>query len=442
MPRAGSVTGQMRRTLGAMGWDLPLFATATALDQGGRLALNLIAAVVLGPETFGTWVILTLLLQYAVFLNLGVTNGAGREIPRLLGSGRPAEAAHIEDVAAFGVGLTGVGGAIVLTGVAAVMTDGLDPATLVLFAVAVLLQHLFLLEQVLFRSRLRFRPASVQLAAQGAAVLIVGVLLLAAGFGIAGLLIARVTVVVVALASAGRTLERVPRPRADWAQLRSLMRVGAPLLAAGILVILLVTVDRWVVLAVLGSAALGVYGLVGLAASSLVLVPTMISQQYYPRLAFASGEGATGRTLLHMTRGQALVAGSLTSIAAVLVGLAAWFVIPAFLPDYAEAVGPILVVLVGMVAFSAGSAYGNLLNLVDRQRRYLSIQGTVLVLDVALGIVLVVGGAGLLGAAVGSAVAMVAYAVLLHLATRSLAHETAIIHGTEPGKDPDVPAPA
>jgi O-antigen/teichoic acid export membrane protein len=200
MPRAGSVTGQMRRTLGAMGWDLPLFATATALDQGGRLALNLIAAVVLGPETFGTWVILTLLLQYAVFLNLGVTNGAGREIPRLLGSSRPAEAAHIEDVAAFGVGLTGVGGAIVLTGVAAVMTDGLDPATLVLFAVAVLLQHLFLLEQVLFRSRLRFRPASVQLAAQGAAVLIVGVLLLAAGFGIAGLLIARVTVVVVALA--------------------------------------------------------------------------------------------------------------------------------------------------------------------------------------------------------------------------------------------------
>jgi O-antigen/teichoic acid export membrane protein len=196
------------------------------------------------------------------------------------------------------------------------------------------------------------------------------------------------------------------------------------------------------VLAVLGAAALGVYGLVGLAASSLVLVPTMISQQYYPRLAYASGEGATGSALLHMTRGQALVAGSLTAVAAVLVGLVAWFIIPAFLPEYVDAVVPILVILVGMVAFSFGSAYGNLLNLVDRQRRYLIIQGAVLALDIGLGVALVVGGAGLLGAALGSATAMLAYAVLLHLATRSIARATTPIHGTEPGSDPDVPAPA
>ena len=77
MPRASSVSGQMRRTLGTMGWDLPLFATATAMDQGGRLVLNLVAAVVLGPALFGTWVILALLLQYA-----GLT-----EVLRLAGGG-------------------------------------------------------------------------------------------------------------------------------------------------------------------------------------------------------------------------------------------------------------------------------------------------------------------------------------------------------------------
>ncbi len=417
MPTTRFATHGLRRTVATAGWDLPLFAGATALDQGGRLVLNLVAAAVLGPVDFGAWVALSLLLQYAVFLTLGIPNGAGREIPRALGAGDAARADDTEDIATGGIIATGLLAAVVTLVVAplAVGDDGIGASTLILLAVAVFLQQGFLLEQVLFRSRLRFRPASVQLAVQGVAGAVVGVTLLLAGWGIDGLLLARVAVVLVALAMAGRTLARRPRPRWDAARLRALMAIGLPLLAAGILLVLLVTVDRWVVLALLGQEALGIYGLVGLAASSLLLVPTMISQQFYPRLAFAHGEGRDAATLLRMARGQGLLAGMLAGLGALAIAVASWFGIPIFLPAYIEAIGPILVVLVGMVAYSTGSAYGNLLSLWDRQRYHLAIQAVVLAMAVALGIGLVGLGWGIMGPAVATASAMVAYAILLHL---------------------------
>jgi O-antigen/teichoic acid export membrane protein len=132
-------------------------------------------------------------------------------------------------------------------------------------------------------------------------------------------------------------------------------------------------------------------------------------------LAFAHGEGRDGATLLRMARGQGLLAGTLTGLAALAVGAASWFGIPVALPAYSDARGPILVVLVGMVVYSTGSAYGNLLSLLDRQRYHLAIQAVVLTLAVVLGIGLVTLGWGIMGPAVATASAMVAYAILLHL---------------------------
>jgi O-antigen/teichoic acid export membrane protein len=430
-----------RHTVSVLGWDLPLFASATAVDQGGRLAVNLVAAGLLGPVAFGTWVALSLLLQYTPALGLGIANGVGREVPRLLGTGDEAAADHVEDVAAFGVLSTSLLAGLGAVAIAPLLVAGIGAETVVLVGVAAVAQSVFLFGQVLFRSRLRFRAASLQLAAQGIVGAVIGIVLLAAGLGVDGILLARVSVVGVAIAMAGRTLARVPRPRADLEMLGRLVAVGFPLMAAGILLLLLVTIDRWIVLAVLGQEALGVYGLVGLAASSLVLVPTIISQQYYPRLGFARGEGADGATLLRMARGQGLLAAGLAATGAAIVVLTAWLVIPRFLPEYGAALPAIPVILAGMVAYSAGSAYGNLLNLVDRSRRYLAIQVVVLASDIALCLILVSTELGILGAALGSALSMSAYAVLLHLASLEVARLPGVATPARTTDD-DVPAPA
>jgi O-antigen/teichoic acid export membrane protein len=195
-----------------------------------------------------------------------------------------------------------------------------------------------------------------------------------------------------------------------------LIRVGGPMLIAGILVVLLVTVDRWIVLLTLGDEAVGQYGLVGLVVSTLVLVPNLVSQLRYPRLAFARGEGQSPEALGGLARSQGLLAGTLTALAAVAAALAAVIGIPLLLPAYEPAVQPIIIALVGVTSYAFASGFGNLLNLLDRQRRYLQVQLAALLINVGLAVALVRAGFGLNGVALASAIGLASYALLLRTA--------------------------
>jgi O-antigen/teichoic acid export membrane protein len=139
----------------------------------------------------------------------------------------------------------------------------------------------------------------------------------------------------------------------------------------------------------------------------------LISQQFFPRLAHARGAGAGGRELHRLAAQQGALAGGLTALAAGALALGTITLVPRFLPAYSDAVGPMLIVLVGLVALAGASAYGNLLNLLDQQRTYLAIQVAALVVDVGSAVLLVAAGFGLVGVASASSGALVFYALLL-----------------------------
>ncbi len=422
-PRARS---GVRSAAAILGWDLPVFAIATFTDQGGRLLLSLVAAAILGPARFGEWVVLALIIQYASFGSAGVPQGAGREIPRLLGAGNEAGAARIEDHAAAGSLVSGIAvGALSLILVPLLLggPGTVPPTTYALLAICVVLQQLFLLEQVLLRSRLRFRHASAQLVAQGVVAPIAGIGLLVLGWGVDGLLVSRAIVLGVALVAGTRTLARVPQPAWDGRAIRILARIGLPLVAAGTLFLVLVTIDRSIVAALLGREAAGWYGIVGLALSGLLIFPVLISQQFYPRLAGARGAGVAPSELLRLARQQGLLAGVVTGVAAVLAAIAAMTILPIVLPAYVPAVRPIVIVSVGVAVFAFASGDGNLLNLLDRQRHYLSIQAATLVLDVAAAVVLIRLGFGIDGVAAATATAMALYGLVLHVAAARAASD-------------------
>jgi len=397
--------------------DLVPFAVGTAVDQGGRLALNLVAASVLGPATFGTWVILSMVIQYSNFASLGVPQGTGREVPRLLGARRPEAAARVEDVSTAAT--ISIAAAVALACIAVPMLvidpspSGLGSPSFVLLAIVVGFQQLIGLEQVLFRSRLRFRAAAVQLGAQGLVALAAGALMLRAGAGIDSLLAARVAVALVAVALVSHTLARVPRPKWNWSLTKELISIGAPMLLAGALVVAIVTIDRWIVLIAFGQEAVGIYGLVGVVVSSLILLPNLVSQQHLPRMAFAHGEGVTGSGLQAMAHEQGVMAGGLVVPAAIAGGIAVMVGIPLLLPDYQDAVVPIEIVLVGVSVYSFSSGYGNLHVLLDERQRYVVIQVAALFMNVSVALVLIALGFGLIGVATASTVGLVAYGLML-----------------------------
>ena len=397
------------------------FFGGTFVYQSGRLALNLLAAKVLGPEIFGEWVLISLLVVYLTATGLGVTNGAGHQIPFHAGAGDLPTAKRMASTAA-GASLFGAAAAAALAvGLCALFLVDPQPTVLALAGAAAALQHPFLLQQVLFRSWFAFERAAVQLAGLGGVVLLAGVALLR--YGLVGLLAAQIITYLAAAVAGLWLLPYRPWPVLDLRGSRVLAAIGFPIMLAGLLYGLLTTIDRWLVACFLTREDVGYYGLVGIVLSGLLLIPQLLSQQFYPRMSFAWGGGSSRIELMKMAHRQGVIAGLMVGSFTILIVATAWLLVPSLLAAYKPSLIPLTIASVGVVAYAFGSGYGNLLNTVGAHRRFLSIQAIAVGASVALGVALLALGLGLPAVGGSSAAGMILYTVLAYrAATASAIH--------------------
>ena len=82
-------------------------------------------------------------------------------------------------------------------------------------------------------------------------------------------------------------------------------RMGFPIMLVGLLGSLYYTADRWIAAGSLTAADAGSYGLASLVASAAFLVPMVIAQQQYPRLANLYGKGVGSVVLIALRNGKA-----------------------------------------------------------------------------------------------------------------------------------------
>ena len=406
-----------RSTTDLLGSDLRSFGLANLALQAGRMALNLVAAGWLGPIQLGTWVLVSSVIQYSSFASLGIINGAAREIPQALGAGDPKAARRFEDVATGGALTTGLLAGIFATVLTPYLfgpeVDGL------LVGLAVVSTQWFFLQQVLFRGNLRFREAAGQVWISAVGTPVVGIPLLR--FGIDGLVAARVAVNAIVIAVAARRLDRTPRPRLDGPILRRLISVGAPVMFAGLVFTMLITLDRWLVDILLGRAAVGQYGIVSLAVGTLLVVPTFLAQQFYPRISQERGAGATGVQLLGFAMRFGVLAGAGTAALGAAGSIVAIVGIPIFLPAYEPAIVPLVIAVVAVSIYSAFSGLGYVLNLTGRQRILVATQAGALVADLLLSVLFVSIGLGLLSFSLALVVTFSLQGLVLVIAARHAA---------------------
>ncbi|MCI0582969.1 MAG: oligosaccharide flippase family protein [Chloroflexi bacterium] len=390
------------------------FGASVGVYQGARFIVSMVAAAQLGPTTFGAWVILTLVLVYASLLTIGIPNGAGLEIPVRLGAGDAGSADEAEEAA---MAATLAGGALAAIAVGAFVAwylgTGAGDRWLVagLLGLSAFAQQLVLTFQMLFRSRQAFDAAAAQFLVGGVVLASSGLLLVR--FGLVGLATSLLLGQGATIVASLLLLPRRPGPRWDPTLARRLTRIGLPLLLAGFGYIVLTTIDRWLVVVFLGQRALGVYGLVGLVEAALLLAVSIVSQQEYPKMAHRLGGGADHKELLRLARGQGFTAALLSGAGALAANLLAWLVVPALAPAYREALVPMAIVSVGVVAYGAASGYGNLLNTVGRQREYLAVQVGAIAAATALMTAALVLDLGLTGVAAAVAAVLSGYALVL-----------------------------
>jgi O-antigen/teichoic acid export membrane protein len=137
-----------------------------------------------------------------------------------------------------------------------------------------------------------------------------------------------------------------------------------------------------------GSAAAGVYGIVGRAIDLLWYVPTAVNVDLFPRIVGAEAleSGATSRRADRA----ATVVGAITLTGAVIGVLLAPVVVETFFgAEFTEAANWIRIVLPGAVALSVGKVYGQELIARDKPEINTGISVVALVVAVVLGILLI-----------------------------------------------------
>lgn len=413
------VTGLAER--GSVGFgarEIGVFGASTIAYQGARFLFSIAAATVLTPADFSGWAMALALLVYAPALLFGINNGMAREVPVAIGASRPEAADRTVGVTSA---LTGLVVALVMA--SALLIAALAPGWSVnITAVAVLVSGTIVygVQQFILRSRLRFGAASLQQGTFG--VLMVAAAIFLASQGTADFAAAATLYggPLVAAIIVGFVVDRKPVSlRLDIDEARRLASVGLPIMLAGLVFSLLVTLDRWIAVNLLGPEQAAPYALASLMAAAMLVAPTVVSQQTYPRMAIARGRGAGTVELLAMARTQGVLAAALLAPVAVALSGFAMLGVPLLLPHYEAAIPSVVLLTLGFIVLGYLTGYGNYLNVVGAQWRYLGAQ----LAGVVLAFLLTLAGGmafGLSGIAAGMALSHIAYGALLRaVATRT-----------------------
>jgi O-antigen/teichoic acid export membrane protein len=385
------------------------FGGSTFLLQASRVGSGLIVAAMLGPVTWGTWYVLNLVIAYGSLTHLGALNGMNREVPSALGRGDEASATAVRRNA-LGLTLVGTGTAsILLLAYAATAPSVVGVADMTLMLILLWATQAYSFVSTSLKSTTHFNALS-KLQAMSSALYPLLTIVGAAVYGLPGFIVGQVLVFAAVCLIAWRGSSVEFSARFDLRHVRSLVRIGFPIMLVGLVYALFTTVDRWVVMAFLGTEALGHYSLAIMAFGAVGLLPQVVAQQYYPRVAHAwAAHGDTGELRLLATRIRNMTLLTSVPVTAILV-----LVLPpavlAFLPAYSPGVPALLITIFVPIVGAFGQGYGGVLHMLDRQVWLLFAIVAAAAVNLAVSVALI-GAYGLAGVAMGSLIAFFFYSM-------------------------------
>ena len=196
--------------------------------------------------------------------------------------------------------------------------------------------------------------------------------------------------------------------------LQRLLGTGFPIYIVGLVFILLTSVDRMIVLAFLGTEKLGIYTLASIAMAVLMMVPALVSNVMYPKLAEHYGATREISALVPMVKRVVRLNLLLVlPIAAVFLLVFYFHIVPVYLDAYLEGRNAMAIIMIAAIFLPLGSGFGDIFNVVGMQRIYLGNAVAGLLVNVCIGVLLVSrNGMGLEGAAIGTVAGLAVFTLL------------------------------
>jgi O-antigen/teichoic acid export membrane protein len=367
----------------------------TVIVSGSRYVIlglgmlrNLWMARLLGPDSYGYWVLFLVVLQYADQVHIGLRHAGDCELPIQRGRGDEQGARHTSNVIlttnmGFAVlaMLLAVAGGVMLLGTETPIR-GYDPAMLgtglIATGIIILTDQFGRFHMMVLRAQKRFMLSS---SAETFAELLRTGFVIGLGwiYGLHGGLVAYIIASAAMALYLQFTSDGMYRPHWHAARTRALLGIGFPLFLTSLAGLLIISCDRVVGWLVLRGEAYSLYGF----ATTIMLLPVFASHGLrdvlFPTFGERFGKGGSPRALYPIyLRALHLVAfATPLLVASVLYG--GEFVVRLALPAYASAIPIMEVLSYGITFMSIASLPVAVLMITGRGWLSLALEGFAIV---------------------------------------------------------------
>jgi O-antigen/teichoic acid export membrane protein len=333
--------------------------TSYVLLMGLAVVFSFLRSIVfgagLGPEQMGYYAVATSVASYGVFLQVGLMNGLNRELPVRLGAGDHKIVANlIGETTTAVVGAQCIGFMLYLLVIALVPFE--NPTMKEAFVFGGLLALSMPLLQMVYL-RLRASQRIVEFSALQATV---ALLTVALGYytipplGYRGPILVIILINVVGYATMTVSwLERANYRYFNRKDVAYLIRIGAPLMLAGIVATLVIGMDRLFMIKYGTPADVGIYQVASMPITFGVLVSGIVGQYFGPKLLFGYGEDKDLGVVYRKALAASLGLIALMMLASPMVTPVARFVFTRWLPEYVDGLPFVLVFYVSGVLIAA-----------------------------------------------------------------------------------------
>ena len=367
--------------------------------------LTIVGAKTSGPKEWGIITLLLLISTYSSIFTFGINNGLGILLPYKLGRKKIADAKENQSVAFTSLILS------------------LFPIGLIQYLYIFLSSHDIILWFLLFGYTISFQILTyfkVKLRSYeyfGLFSLAYIVQSLSISFGVLGLIKGYNYLIVTSIANFLTAIFIwIQLPRSIYFELKfkssyKLIKRGFPIMLAGIIGELLLSVDRILISIFFDDLQLGYYGFSANLFKGIRVIGIAISMIALPLIvkAFATKNYSA---MLRYAKNQQWISALVMALSSLLLALFTYHFIPRFLPEYEKALVPgfILMVVASILPFGF---YPNILNTIGKQKVYLSAQVFGIIMNLIFSSIFISLGYGINGVATGSCFAMFCYIMLL-----------------------------
>lgn len=394
------------------------YSFALYLRMFFRLLSGFVVARILGPELYGLRNAFSLALEYDLYGNLGTFDALSREVPIAHGTNDHLRAQQIEQ--------TVFGANIIYSGIAAVLLLGAALYLRIMNYQAVYVDFVLFLGLLLITNKLKYfyeakLPVDKEVLLLSQAEMFHGFasamlcVLFVLWWGFRGLLLGLLCADLCCLWFIIGSTKNVPKINVSMPLLWELIKIGFPMMIVLLLLMMLSSIDRVIILAMISQEALGYYAIAAVATGIIVSIPTAINDVIAPRLMEQFGKTRDVTDIRKFLIDPTVVTAYIVPLILAALFFGIHLPVKYFLTQYTNSIVVVQILSVGLFFFAISRMAIAFCYALNKQLTIIAILLPPVVLNIALNIILINAGFGITGVAVGTSISYCVFTTSMFL---------------------------